>query len=179
MPIKSKKSLEERIYHTRIKKIDKFLTTMDKDNLQIKNVGDILVNVRKCRFTVRKATFLREVKKLYPNLIPPLLTILKWSYDKNIESNLPMGEVYHLLKPYDENDPNNTTIEKEHKNFYIFIKGATNLSRTQVEAYYINLLNRLCPEERIVMNEVKDKNIEYRYKLFTSVVREAFPELVI
>ncbi|MEO0160301.1 MAG: DUF6433 family protein [candidate division WOR-3 bacterium] len=166
-------------FHTyTVKRIDEFLATLDKDILGIKNVADVFINVRKARFSVRKVNLLREIKKLYPELVPPILALLKWNCDKNIESNLPRGEVYHLLKPYNENDPNNTTIQKEYKNFYIFIKGATKLSKVQVEAYYINLLNRLHPDERTLMCDVKDKNLYYRYKIFPEMIRQAFPELV-
>lgn len=162
-----------------VKKIDEFLRTLDKDVLEIRNVADVFINVRKCRYSQRKIAFMNQVIRLYPNFTQPIMTLLRWDIDKNIESNLPKGSMLHLLKPYDENSPYNTTIEKEYKNFYIFIKGRTNLSRIQVETYFINLLNRLCPEEREVMMEVKDKNLEYRYRIFKDIIKEVFPNLLL
>lgn len=72
-----------------------------------------------------------------------------------------------------------TTIRKEFKHFYHFIKGGNDaMSAIRRESMFINLLQGLHPLEAEIICLVKDKKLEERYKISKEIVSEAFPQIV-
>jgi len=72
-----------------------------------------------------------------------------------------------------------TTIRKEYKHFYHFIRGG-NDSMTSIrrETMFINLLQGLHPLEAEIICLVKDKKLQEKYKITKEIVSEAFPQIV-
>jgi len=71
-----------------------------------------------------------------------------------------------------------TTIRKEFKHFYHFIKGGNDsMSAIRRESMFINLLQGLHPLEAEIICLVKDKKLEEKYKISKEVVSEAFPQI--
>jgi hypothetical protein len=72
-----------------------------------------------------------------------------------------------------------TTIRKEFKHFYHFIKGGNDgMSSIRRETMFINLLQGLHPLEAEIICLVKDKKLEEKYKISKEIVSEAFPQIV-
>lgn len=72
-----------------------------------------------------------------------------------------------------------TSIRREYKNFYIFIKGGNNdLSQIRKETMFINILKGLHPLEAELLCLVKDKKIADKYKITFDNVKEAYPDIV-
>ena len=72
-----------------------------------------------------------------------------------------------------------STLRKECKHFYHFIKGGNNaLSSIRRETMFINLLEGLHPLEAEIVCLVKDKKLEDKYKITKELVSEAFPKIV-
>ena len=71
-----------------------------------------------------------------------------------------------------------TTIRREYKNFYHFVKGGNdamnNISR---ETMFINILEGLHPLEAEILCLIKDKKLETKYKITKDVVSEAYPDI--
>lgn len=71
-----------------------------------------------------------------------------------------------------------TTIRREAKNFYHFIKGGNDgMSKIRRESMFINLLQGLHPLEAEIICLVKDKKLSDRYKITKEIVAEAFPQI--
>lgn len=71
-----------------------------------------------------------------------------------------------------------TTIRKEFKHFYHFIKGGNDsMSAIRRESMFINLLQGLHPLEAEIICLVKDKKLEEKYKITKEIVSEAFPQI--
>ena len=137
---------------------------------------------------------------------PSLRAILIWNFDEGVISVLPEGEVPYGNNNEDNNmtgtlsekindavgkmnemgstslgsnDQGRTTIRKEFKSFYNFIKGGNNsLSSMRRETMFINILEGLHPLEAEILILVKDKNLQSKYKITKEVVAEAFPQIV-
>ena len=72
-----------------------------------------------------------------------------------------------------------TTIRREYKHFYHFIKGGNDgMSSIRRETMFINLLQGLHPLEAEIICLVKDKKLEEKYKITKEIVSEAFPQIV-
>ena len=72
-----------------------------------------------------------------------------------------------------------TTLRKENKHFYHFIKGGNNgLTAIRRETMFINLLEGLHPLEAEILCLVKDKKLSDKYKITKDIVSEAFPQIV-
>jgi hypothetical protein len=72
-----------------------------------------------------------------------------------------------------------TTIRKEYKHFYHFIKGGNDgITSIRRETMFINLLEGLHPLEAEIICLVKDKKLSDKYKITKEVVSEAFPQIV-
>jgi hypothetical protein len=72
-----------------------------------------------------------------------------------------------------------TTLRKECKHFYHFIRGGNNgLTSIRRETMFINLLEGLHPLEAEIVCLVKDKTLSDKYKITKEVVSEAFPQIV-
>ena len=71
-----------------------------------------------------------------------------------------------------------TTIRREYKNFYHFIKGGNDsLNNIRRETMFINILEGLHPLEAEIITLIKDKNLETKYKIPKEVVSEAYSDI--
>ena len=71
-----------------------------------------------------------------------------------------------------------TTIRKEYKHFYHFIKGGNDgITSIRRETMFINLLQGLHPLEAEIVCLVKDKKLSDKYKITKEIVSEAFPQI--
>ncbi len=142
-----------------------------------------------------------EVLKRYED--PSLKAIFIWNFDESIISVLPDGEVPYT--GYDDqttysgtlttkiseevrkmhetgsfsmgatDKEGHTTIRREYKNFYHFIKGGNDsLNNIRRETMFINILEGLHPLEAEIITLVKDKKLETKYKIPKEVVSEAY-----
>ena len=146
-----------------------------------------------------------EVLKTYEHVSFKMLFL--WNFDATVESALPAGEVPY--ESYDEQTSSSgtlskkidletrrmyetgsfsmgsadvqgrTTIRRECKNFYHFVKGGNDtMKNLRRESMFINLLQGLHPLEAEIMCLVKENNLEERYKITRSIVEEAYPDIV-
>ena len=145
-----------------------------------------------------------EVLKRYGEI--SLKTVLLWNFDESIISMLPEGEVPYsgfedqaksngglTTKISEEvrrmhetgsfsvgsSDRNgNTTIRREFKHFYNFVRGGNpGLSTIRRETMFINILEGLHPLEAEILCLVKDKKLTDKYKITREIVSESFPDI--
>ena len=145
-----------------------------------------------------------EVLKRYED--PSLKALLIWNFDESVISLLPEGEVPYT--GYDEqtsysgtlttkitqdirrmhetgsfsmgatDNQGRTTIRREFKNFYHFLKGGNDaLNSIRRETMFINILQGLHPLEAEIVVLVKDKKLEEKYKITKDIVSEAYPDI--
>ena len=145
-----------------------------------------------------------EVLKKYEDMSLKILLI--WNFDESVVSVLPEGDVPY--SSYDEQTVNagtlstkisqetrrmyetgsfsmgvtdqqgRTTIRKEAKNFYFFVKGGNDgMNKMRKESMFINLLQGLHPLEAEIICLVKDKKLADKYKITQDVVAEAYPDI--
>ena len=145
-----------------------------------------------------------EVLKKYEE--PSLKSILIWNFDESVISLLPEGEVPY--SEYDEqttksgtlstkineevrnmyskgsfslgvsDKQSRTTIRRESKNFYHFVKGGNpKLNGIRRETMFINLLQGLHPLEAEIICLAKDKKLSDKYKITKEIVAEAYPDI--
>ena len=136
-----------------------------------------------------------------------LRRILVWNFDESIKSILPSGPVPYV--GYDEQNTysgtlstkishdvrtmhetgnfslgvsdqqGHTTIRRESKNFYNFIRGGNDaMSNIRRETMFINILQGLHPLEAEIVVLAKDKNISDKYKITREIVEEAYPNII-
>ena len=146
-----------------------------------------------------------EVLQKYGDI--SLKMILKWNYDSTLISALPEGEVPYGNFEDDANTTGtlttkvslqvrkmheagsfsmgssdkqgHTTIRREAKNFYRFIRGGQDsLSNLRRETFFINILEGLHPLEAEVLILVKDKRLEEQYNISKEIVSLAFPDII-
>jgi len=145
-----------------------------------------------------------EVLKKYEHI--SLKAILIWNFDESVKSVLPEGEVPYSgfedqashsgtlttkiseeVRRMHETDSfslgssdknGHTTIRREFKNFYHFIKGGNDaMSGIRRETMFINILEGLHPLEAEILCLVKDKKLSDRYKITKEIVSEAYPDI--
>jgi len=145
-----------------------------------------------------------EVLKKYEH--PSLKAIFIWNFDESIISALPDGAVpysgYSEQTSYSgslstkitedirrmhetgsfsmgiNDSEQRTTIRKEFKNFYHFIKGGNDgLNNMRRESMFINILEGLHPLEAEIICLVKDKQLQTKYKITQEIVGEAYPDI--
>ena len=145
-----------------------------------------------------------EVLKRYED--PSLKAILIWNFDISLVSVLPEGEVPYT--GYDEQNTysggvsgkiseevrsmhaqgnfslgvsdgqGHTTIRREFKNFYRFIRGGDDrLNNLRRESMFINILEGLHPLEAEIVILCKDKRLGEVYKITQDVVAQAYPDI--
>ena len=145
-----------------------------------------------------------EVLKRYED--PSLKALLIWNFDETIISVLPDGEVPYT--GYDDqttysgtlttkiseevrkmhetgsfsmgatDKEGHTTIRREYKNFYHFLKGGNDsLNNIRRETMFINILEGLHPLEAEIITLVKDKKLETKYKITKDIVSEAYSDI--
>ena len=145
-----------------------------------------------------------EVLKKYRD--KGLVAVLIWNFDETITSMLPEGEVPYSgfedqaksngglttkiseeVRRMHETDSfsmgsgdknGHTTIRREFKNFYHFLKGGNpGLSAIRRETMFINILEGLHPLEAEIICLVKDKKLTDKYKITKEIVSEAYPDI--
>tara|TARA_B100000902_G_scaffold125962_1_gene125561 strand:+ start:710 stop:1321 length:612 start_codon:yes stop_codon:yes gene_type:complete len=145
-----------------------------------------------------------EVLKRYEH--PSLKALFIWNFDSTVISVLPQGEVPYT--GYDEqtsysgtlstkiteevrrmhetgsfsmgtsDKEGHTTIRREFKNFYHFIKGGNDsINSIRRETMFINILEGLHPLEAEIVVLVKDKRLQDVYKVTQDVVATAYPDI--
>ena len=135
-----------------------------------------------------------------------LVAVLIWNFDETITSMLPEGEVPYSgfedqaksnggltskiseeVRRMHETDSfsmgsgdrnGHTTIRREYKNFYHFLKGGNpGLSTIRRETMFINILEGLHPLEAEIICLVKDKKLTDKYNITKEIVSEAYPDI--
>ena len=163
-------------------------------------VFEVLDLVSKQRSKVKKI----EVLKKYEHV--SLKATLIWNFDESVISMLPEGEVPYsgfedqnvysgtlttrideAVRKMHETDSfslgsgdtqGHTTIRREAKNFYRFVKGGQDaLSTVRRETMFINILEGLHPLEAEILILIKDKKLVDKYKITKEIVSEAFPDI--
>ena len=163
-------------------------------------VFEVLDLVSKQRSKAKKV----EVLKMYGHV--SLKATLIWNFDESIISMLPEGEVpysgfedqassngtlstkiteevrrMHEMDSFSmgSSDKNgHTTIRREFKNFYHFLKGGNDsMSGVRRETMFINILEGLHPLEAEIICLCKDKKLSDRYKITKEIVSEAYPDI--
>jgi hypothetical protein len=150
-----------------------------------------------------KAKKVEVLKKYRDN---GLVAVLIWNFDETITSLLPEGEVPYSgfedqaksngglttkiteeVRRMHETDSfsmgssdknGHTTIRREFKNFYHFLKGGNpGLNAIRRETMFINILEGLHPLEAEIICLVKDKKLTDKYKITREIVSEAYPDI--
>jgi len=154
----------------------------------------------------RQRTKAKKVEVLKKYQDASLKSVLIWNFDESIISTLPQGEVPYsgfddqnvysgtLTTRIDEevrkmhetdsfslgsgDTQGHTTIRREAKNFYRFVKGGQDaLSTVRRETMFINILEGLHPLEAEILILIKDKKLVDKYKITKEIVSEAFPDI--
>ena len=183
------------------KTTSKTTTTQSLDLPNNPLIFEILDLASKQRSKAKKV----EVLQKYNH--PALRMLLIWNFDESVQSALPEGAVPYsgyaeqttssgtlstkiteeVRRMYEAgsfsmgaSDTNGkTTLRRESKHFYHFIKGGNNgLTTIRRETMFINLLEGLHPLEAEVICLVKDKKLTDKYKVTQDVVSEAYPQIV-
>ena len=164
-------------------------------------VFEVLDLVSKQRSKAKKI----EVLKKYDE--QSLRRVLIWNFDESIISILPEGEVPYA-DPEDQvsysgtlstrlseeirtmhskgnfslgvsDQQGHTTIRRESKNFYHFVKGGNDaMSNIRRETMFINILQGLHPLEAEIIVLAKDGQLSDKYKITKDVVSEAYSNIV-
>jgi hypothetical protein len=160
-------------------------------------VFEVLNLVSKQRTNEKKV----EVLKKYED--PSLKALFIWNFDESIVSLLPEGEVPffgdNVLKTSTITerignavstmnggssnslgtiDEKHSTIRREYKKFYNFIKGGNDsLNSIRRETIFINLLEGVHPLEAEILCLVKDKKLQTKYKITKEIVSTAYPDI--
>jgi len=161
---------------------------------------EVLDLVNKQKLKSKKIAVLQKYEDI------SLKIILLWNFDQSVISMLPPGEVPY--SQYDEQTTSSgtlstrltedirrmyqtgsfslgvsdtqarTTIRKESKHFYHFVKGGNDgINGIRRESMFINLLQGLHPLEAEILCLVKDKKLTDKYDLTQEIVAEAFPDI--
>jgi len=163
-------------------------------------VFEVLDLVSKQRTKAKKIEVLRKYNH------PSLRAIFIWNFDESVISMLPPGEVPYsefddqtthsgtlstkineeVRKMYEtgsfslgvSDTQGRTTIRREFKHFYHFIKGGNDsMSGLRRESMFINVVQGLHPLEAEILCLVKDKKLSDKYKITKEIVAEAYPEI--
>ena len=148
-----------------------------------------------------------EVLQKYEH--PSLKALFIWNFDESVITILPPGQVpYSNLKSeqkfrgtlsdkvdnligtmnYNQTTSlgnasdlteGHTTIRKEFKRFYNFIKGGNDsLPALRKETMFIQMLEGLHPLEAEIVCLVKDKNLQSKYKITKEIVSKTYSDIV-
>ena len=162
---------------------------------------EVLDLVSKQRSKAKKIEVLRKYEHV------SLKVLFIWNFDDSVVSMLPEGEVPY--SGYEEQTTSSgtlttkiseevrkmhntgsfsmgssdkqghTTIRREYKNFYHFVKGGNNgLNNIRRETMFINILEGLHPLEAEIVCLVKDKKLSDRYRITKELISEAYPDMV-
>ena len=164
-------------------------------------VFEVLDLVSKQKTKAKKVEVLKKYDEFH------LRTLFLWNFDTTIESALPDGEVPY--QSYDDQNTysgtlstklqedirsmyetgsfsmgvsdqqGRTTIRREVKNFYHFVKGGNDaMNNMRRESMFINILQGLHPLEAEIICLVKDKKLSDKYKITREIVETAYPDIV-
>ena len=145
------------------------MATSQTDGSGVVLISEVLTKVNNAKDKPKKIQVLKD----YDNL--PLRQVLKGAFDPKIEWDLPAGD-----PPYIANEaPIGTEhglLRNEAKRLWYFVKGANNeLTKTQKETMFIQMIEGLHKDESKVLLGMKSKSLNKMYKGLTeSVVKEAF-----
>ena len=145
-----------------------------------------------------------EILKKYEH--QSLKVIFIWNFDDSVISVLPEGQVPY--SGYDDqtsysgtlttkiteeirkmhetgsfsmgssDKQGHTTIRREFKNFYHFVKGGNDgMNNIRRETMFINILEGLHPLEAEIVCLIKDKQLQTKYKITKEIVAEAYPDI--
>jgi len=163
-------------------------------------IFEVLDLVSRQRSNAKKVELLKKYEDF------SIKAIMIWNFDESVISMLPEGPVpYSAFEDQTVHSGNlstkiteevrkmhetgsfslgssdkqgHTTIRKEYKNFYHFIKGGNDgLNNIRRESMFINLLQGLHPLEAEIICLIKDKKLEEKYKITKEVVKEAYPDI--
>ena len=164
-------------------------------------VFEVLDLVSKQKTKAKKVEVLKKYDEFH------LRTLFLWNFDTVIESVLPEGDVpyqsYGDQTSYSgslstklqediramhetgsfsmgvSDQQGRTTIRREVKNFYHFVKGGNDaMNNMRRESMFINILQGLHPLEAEIICLVKDGNLSDKYKITREIVEEAYPDIV-
>ena len=164
-------------------------------------VFEVLDLVSKQRSKAKKVEVLKKYDEFH------LRTLFLWNFDTTIESALPDGDVPY--QSYDEQNTysgtlstkmkediramhetgsfsmgvsdtqGRTTIRREIKNFYHFVKGGNDgMNNMRRESMFINILQGLHPLEAEIVCLVKDGKLSDKYNITREIVEEAYPDIL-
>ncbi len=160
---------------------------------------EVLQLVSKQRTNAKKVEMLKKYEDT------SLKSIFIWNFDESIVSMLPEGEVPYAsvgeqnsfsgtvsekitdavskmqeigTNSLGANDQGRSSIRKEYKMFYNFIKGGNDsLSSLRRETMFINILQGLHPLEAEIVCLCKDKRLQTKYKITKEIVSQAYPDI--
>jgi len=125
----------------------------------------------------KQRSIAKKVEILQEYTTDALKAILIWNFDETAISMVPEGDV-----PYEKNDvpigTDHTSLRKEWKNLYHFIKGGNDtLSPIRRETMFIQMLEGLHPDEADILVLVKDGRLGEKYKITKDVVGKAYTDI--
>ena len=138
--------------------------TSSTDGSGVVLMSEVLTKVNNAKDKPKKIQVLRD----YDN--QPLRQVLKGAFDPKIEWDLPAGD-----PPYIANEaPIGTEhglLRNEAKRLWYFVKGANNeLTKTQKETMFIQMLEGLHKDEAKLLLGMKSKSLNKMYKGLTESV---------
>ncbi len=164
-------------------------------------VFEVLDLVSKQKSKAKKVEVLRKYDEFH------LRTIFLWNFDTVVQSMLPEGDVPY--QSYDDQNSysgtlstkmqediramhetgsfsmgvsdtqGRTTIRREVKNFYHFVKGGNDgMNNMRRESMFINILQGLHPLEAEIVCLVKDGKLSDKYNITREIVEEAYPDIL-
>jgi hypothetical protein len=157
----------------------------------------------------RQKTNAKKVELLQKYDHPSIRATFIWNFDESVISALPEGPVpysgykdqttfngsmsdklteeirrmhevgsFSVGNTADANQ-GHTTIRREFKHFYHFIKGGNDsINSIRRESMFINILEGLHPLEAEILILVKDKKLDTRYKIAKEIVSQAYPSII-
>ena len=163
-------------------------------------VFEVLDLVSRQRSKAKKIEVLKKYEEFH------LKVISIWNFDETVISVLPSGEVPY--QGYDDQNTyagtlstklteevrrmhetsnfslgvsdqqGRTTIRREAKNFYHFVKGGNDkLNGLRRESMFINILQGLHPLEAEIVTLCKDKRLGEVYKVTKEIIAESYPDI--
>jgi hypothetical protein len=132
-------------------------------------IYEILENTAKLTKKEEKIEYLRK------NFNPVLGNILKYTFDKQFQWDLPPG-----APPYKPSEFPDThgMLYSEARKMYLFLKGGNeNLTPFRREMLYINFLETIHPDDAKLIVAIKEKKLPYK-GLTVILIKEAYPGLI-
>ena len=101
-----------------------------------------------------------------------------WNYDSEIKSAIPEGDVPYKPNEAPAGTEGHTRLVHEWRTLYNFVRGGNDrLSQMKREAMLVQLLESLHADEAEIINLVKDKRLQQKYRITKAVESEAYPEI--